>query len=327
MKIYRIANWQKFETYETRKLENLTWVPTPNKHDGLGFRKMSMQLNRCDLFSGWNLIFQVASKTKPKEMRGWLVRDGRGLTPDDLAIMTGFPAQIFTSAFDFFSSPEIGWLILETPKTGDNPALTGNNPAQTGDLGLISQIPHYQSTGGPPAQTGDSPARLLLSAAEGKGRERMEGTEGKGRRSANESPLPLTLSQIDEMSDEQYLSHLETQGAYVGINIRAEFQKMLNWCSLHRKQATRRRFLNWLNRVDRPISGTASPQLQLQAPKPTVFGLTKQIEFIDGEIKKCTEEQIEIGDHVRRVPKQGMEQRVREMRAKVKTLKDQLTKL
>jgi hypothetical protein len=295
---YRVKNWDtNFESYETKKLTHLKWVPVPNKHDGLTYRRVAAQKNSCELYTAWTLILQVASKSKKGE-RGSLIRDQKALNADDLAIMTGFPVKIFQSALEFFSSPEIGWLEVDSQE----------------DTVL---------TAGPAVFPADAAVLAVEKQPEGKGMER-KGIEGKGTLGkAIESPQ----RQIDEMSDEQYLSHLETQGAYVGINIRAEFQKMLNWCSLHRKQATRRRFLNWLNRVDRPISGTASPQLQLQAPKPTVFGLTKQIEFIDGEIKKCTEEQIEIGDHVRRVPKQGMEQRVREMRAKVKTLKDQLTKL
>lgn len=127
MRIYVVANWaDKFETYESRKLANLTWVATPNKHDGLSFRRMASQKNKCDLYAAWNLILQVASKSKKSE-RGRLIRDGQGITPDDLAIMTGFPASIFANAFEFFSSPKIGWLVVEDQHTGEHAGETGEH--------------------------------------------------------------------------------------------------------------------------------------------------------------------------------------------------------
>lgn len=119
---YRIANWETFfETYETKKLAVLKWVPTPNKHDGLGFRRMAAQKNRCELFTAWNLILQTASKGRKSE-RGSLQRGGKALTPDDFAMMTGFPAPIFEAALLFFSSEEMGWLSVDNELTGSNPA-------------------------------------------------------------------------------------------------------------------------------------------------------------------------------------------------------------
>jgi len=41
--------------------------------------------------------------------------------------------------------------------------------------------------------------------------------------------------------------------AYQGINIEAELGKMTAWCAANSKQRTRRRFVNWLNRAERPI--------------------------------------------------------------------------
>ena len=55
--IYRIKDWESlYETAETRKLENLRWAAIPNKHDGLGFRRVAQQRNRTELFAAWVLL-------------------------------------------------------------------------------------------------------------------------------------------------------------------------------------------------------------------------------------------------------------------------------
>jgi uncharacterized phage protein (TIGR02220 family) len=111
--LYRVANWgSAFESYETKKLTHLKWVPMPNKHDGLGFRKIVAQKNRVELYAAWVLILQVASRGT-KEQRGILARDGKPLTSEDLATMTGFPEEIFRKALEFFSSPKMGWLTVD----------------------------------------------------------------------------------------------------------------------------------------------------------------------------------------------------------------------
>ncbi len=154
MTLYRIANWEfLFETYETKKLAHLKWVPVPNKHDGLGFRRVAAQPNRCELFAAWNLILQIASKGKKSVDRGILQRDGRPLSPDDFAMMTGFPAEIFKTALKFFSSVELGWLE-------------------------IVQVSENQE---PTVLTGDAAVLSVSFPAEGNG---MEGKEGKGSAAA-----------------------------------------------------------------------------------------------------------------------------------------------
>lgn len=66
---------------------------------------------------------------------------------------------------------------------------------------------------------------------------------GKSKRSAVASPT----------SDEEWLVSLERTPAYEGINIREQFSRMQQWCLVNRKEPTRRRFINWLNRADKPI--------------------------------------------------------------------------
>lgn len=135
MKLYRVTNWDaQYETCETKKITYLKWVPVPNKHDGLGYKRVAMQKNACDLFTAWNLIIQVASKGKKDTERGMLIRDKVPLTPEDLALMTSYPAKIFITALEFFSSSQMGWLTIDNQQppdfSGSNPVFSGASPAE-----------------------------------------------------------------------------------------------------------------------------------------------------------------------------------------------------
>jgi hypothetical protein len=162
MRYYRIKNWAtNFETHETRKLESLRWVALPNKHDGLGYRRVAAQPDACELFTAWTLMLQVASRGT-REERGDLLRDGAPLSAEDLALMTGFSVKIFTRAFEFFSSQKMGWLEIVTDEKEQekqaSPGCPGSSPGRPGDA---------------PALPGLFPAPTPLNG--------MEGKEGKGR--------------------------------------------------------------------------------------------------------------------------------------------------
>lgn len=114
---YCIKNWEDvFEKSQTRKAKTHHWVAMPIKHDGAGFRRISIQPNSCELFCAWCLIVQVAAKC---HVRGVLADDdGKAFDAEDLAVKTGFPPRIFDDAFEFFSSEKIGWLTTsETQNT------------------------------------------------------------------------------------------------------------------------------------------------------------------------------------------------------------------
>jgi len=63
-------------------------------------------------------------------------------------------------------------------------------------------------------------------------------------------------------TDEQWLEGLKANQAYQGINIVAEYGKMVAWCGVNKKQATKRRFINWLNRAEKPLSFTQVGQTE-----------------------------------------------------------------
>lgn len=238
--LYRIRDWENlYETAETRKLENLRWVPIPNKHDGLGFRRLAQQRNRCELLGAWLLIVQVASKGR-RGQRGVLARDGQPLDIEDLALMTGFPAPVFKDALTFFSDPKQGWLIVEgISPTHVRPAPAGT--AQSRETGpdttsrpVDSDLPPDAS----PMRPADSPASPADSPAEGReGRkeEKVEnGTEGKSAdvrsRSAEAEPdIPPLLNSPEFIAAWKEWQRIRMKGKKPKSSWPDYFAKQLAW--------------------------------------------------------------------------------------------------
>ena len=63
-------------------------------------------------------------------------------------------------------------------------------------------------------------------------------------------------------------------GAYQGIDIGREWAKMAQWCAANGKLPSKRRFINWLNRCDQPISRNAPKDigcLTWNSPPPVTY--------------------------------------------------------
>ena len=71
------------------------------------------------------------------------------------------------------------------------------------------------------------------------------------------------VADVSATSDEDWLKQLEIQPAYNLIDVRREFSKMQTWCIANRKMPSRRRFVNWLNRAEKPMNASAQ-----KAPEP-----------------------------------------------------------
>ena len=61
------------------------------------------------------------------------------------------------------------------------------------------------------------------------------------------------VAEVSATSDEDWLNQLATNPAYSLIDVRREYSKMQTWCGVNRKMPTRRRFVAWLNRIDKPM--------------------------------------------------------------------------
>lgn len=102
---YRIKDWDRhFEVAQSRLIKGrMTWVAMPTKHDGLGYKRV-MRAGPLH-YAAWVLLVEVAAKCPT---RGLLVNSDRALTPEDLEVMTEFPAKHFAAAFPVLVS--VGWL-------------------------------------------------------------------------------------------------------------------------------------------------------------------------------------------------------------------------
>jgi hypothetical protein len=59
--------------------------------------------------------------------------------------------------------------------------------------------------------------------------------------------------QEKENSSSKWIEELKTDPAYKGIDVEREHAKCVRWSKEHKVQPTRRRFINWLNRSDKPL--------------------------------------------------------------------------
>lgn len=79
---------------------------------------------------------------------------------------------------------------------------------------------------------------------------------------------------VQPLNDEAWLTTLEADPTYTGISISTELGKMRRWCEANRKQPSRQRFINWLNRIERPMQGGSATQPeQPPVPQPTKITL------------------------------------------------------
>jgi hypothetical protein len=67
----------------------------------------------------------------------------------------------------------------------------------------------------------------------------------------------------DGLTDAEWLQELCLSPAYKGIDVMVQYEKCKVWCANNRAQPTRRRFVNWLNRADRPIDTLTQPRKPL----------------------------------------------------------------
>ena len=78
------------------------------------------------------------------------------------------------------------------------------------------------------------------------------------------------------VDDEEWLVSLENDSAYAGIPIRVELGKMQRWCEVRHKSPSRARFINWLNRAEKPIgvNGQHRPKHEAYDPASATAGAT-----------------------------------------------------
>lgn len=88
---------------------------------------------------------------------------------------------------------------------------------------------------------------------EGKGKERKEKGKGCGENGdAESSAKPSTASAVDSI----WLGSLTTDPAFSGIDVAREIAKARLWADTRRRKFSRRFCLNWLNKVEKPMTSS-----------------------------------------------------------------------
>lgn len=96
-----------------------------------------------------------------------------------------------------------------------------------------------------------------LRADEGPVRGQSGATNQKERRKEGQNVLGASAD-ASAGNVEAMVIELSAHPANAGLDVRREYERMALWCRTNRKQPTRRRFVAWLLRADRPLGGTRS---------------------------------------------------------------------
>lgn len=57
-------------------------------------------------------------------------------------------------------------------------------------------------------------------------------------------------------TDAEWLASLATSPAYAGMDVPREHAKASEWCRVRQQPLSRQRFINWLNRADKPLTAS-----------------------------------------------------------------------
>jgi hypothetical protein len=151
MKFLRITDWaDHYETAESRRIKDLSWVATPNGHDSVSFCQLLKHPNGMAHFGAWNLILQVASKCSTRGTLTYGKKCPRAHDAETIAELTHGSVTIIKEAIGRLL--DMGWLE-EIDSDGQESA--GHALPSAGQATNTGQDRTGQDTGG---RTGDAPA-------------------------------------------------------------------------------------------------------------------------------------------------------------------------
>lgn len=91
----------------------------------------------------------------------------------------------------------------------------------------------------------------------------------------------------DNVKDKDWIESLKKESVYQGINVDIELGKMIIWCQNQKppKNPSRRRFINWLNRADRPMAINAPTVSREVSPSVAMMTNQKALERVEDRLK------------------------------------------
>lgn len=224
MSLYQINDWgEHFENNKSKERDACRFFCVPNKQHGLGFCLITSEPDGAAIYGIWIMIVAACSRHK-KPRNGWLTQDGHqtGIpwAPEDLALQFRRPVSEINRTLEVLSSHKILWL----------------RKFQSDKLEVPADCPPSVAV---------VPDQCLSGASVEKRREEKS-IEEKGTKSKSAE------------TDEEWLASIKASEAYSEIDVEREFSKMKHWCKERKNLPTRRRFINWLNRIDKPIKSNGT---------------------------------------------------------------------
>lgn len=77
--------------------------------------------------------------------------------------------------------------------------------------------------------------------------------EGKGKEGNGTGKGGMNGGALSTLPTVELIQTLQANPAYKEIDVSKEFHRMEAWCSTNKKRPSAKRFVNWLNRIDRPL--------------------------------------------------------------------------
>ena len=228
MKLYKIRLWNElYENSRSRAVSSLNWVSIPNRHDGETFTNIMSQKNGAEIYTGWILMVQIASKCTP---RGTLIK-GSGVPHDAKSLSVKCRADVrwIAAAIDYLEHHS-DWLeVVEIQDTA-----SGCHPP-------IIHLPSSRHPSAVEPSPSYHPSAEEQKGTEGKGR---EGTEGKNGLSPSAPPPARSSGKPDLETAKLYAAkiglpqsefnrwqnHYESNGWKVGRNpMKSPEASLRNW--------------------------------------------------------------------------------------------------
>ena len=110
----------------------------------------------------------------------------------------------------------------------------------------------------------------------------------KGKeRNRNRKEKLVKVADASATNDTDWIKELQNNPAYAGLDVERELGKMQVWCATNNKLSTRRRFINWLNRAERPIAINGTPVANgTPARQTSAWSLKQSLEAVKTQIER-----------------------------------------
>ena len=171
-------------------------------------------------------------------------------------------SQILTASETFWNALEkVGWVEFGDPQNPEEPSIAVPNFDRWLSNGAKKRLMesrrkrNYRARQDAPDLSRECPADVPKKPGPEKRREEKSNKSSARKR-----------KRISDMSDEEYLAHLQARECFRHLNVRFQFGKMTSWCEVHGAEPTRKRFVNWLNRADAPMNGNGSGEVVIAQP-------------------------------------------------------------